>query len=430
MSCPDRLKILLLNIRYFITGGSDRYLFNLQRLLEARGHEVMVFSANFEQNLPSPYSRYFADPPGHRSQAYYNELELSLSGRVRFSLNTIYSRAAKRKIKELIAHTRPDVAFAVAVQNYLSPSVLDGCREMGVPVVHRISDYGIMCGRYTFLRDGQVCELCYDSIYNAIRYACGGHDVSRAKALVRVAGILFWRYAGTYERSVNVFVTPSRFMKARLVEWGYDQDTIVHIPTFVQPIEDTGNTASRGKRYMLYFGRVSSEKGILTLIKAFANLGDASLELLIAGSSPTSYDEYLREYVSSKGVSGVRFLGHLDRDELVPLIRNALFTVVPSTWYENMPNAVLESFAASRPVIASRIGSIPETVEEGVDGFLFEPGDEVDLSRKMQYLLAHPEHAHRMGKAGKIKATKRYAPEQHYEALMRVFSALLKSRYR
>ena len=402
---------------------------NVKKLLESHRHQVSLFSVDWEQNDPSTEKEYFAEPPGDRTKAFYSDLDLSLTKSIKFAVNTVYSLSAKNKVKKLISILKPDIAYAISIQNYLSPSVLDGCREMGLPVAHRISDFGIICSRYTFLRDGEICEKCYDSIFNAIRYSCGGHEISLKKAMVRAIGIYYWRHRKIYERSVNVFITPTQFMKEKLIKWGFEKDKIVHIPTFTDSINSVKSESISKKsneKFVLYFGRISYEKGLMILLKAYERLNRQDLKLILAGSSTTGYLDELKTYVKERKLKGVEFIGHQGREKLNDLISKARMTVLPSIWYENMPNSVIESFSAGTPVIASRLGSLPELIEDGVNGLLFESGNPADLADKMSQLLNNDSLANGIGKAGKKKAEDEYTAETHYSRLLAVFKSLTK----
>ena len=148
------------------------------------------------------------------------------------------------------------------------------------------------------------------------------------------------------------------------------------------------------------------------------------MKLIIAGSSPTGYIITLKSYVKSKKLKGVKFIGHQGREKLNELIGRARMTVLPSIWYENMPNSVIESFSLGTPVIASRLGSLPELIEDGTNGLLFEPGNPVHLAEMMSQLINNDSLADRIGRSGKKKAEDEYSPETHYSHLLTVFKSL------
>lgn len=216
--------------------------------------------------------------------------------------------------------------------------------------------------------------------------------------------------------NVDAFVTPSNFLKQKLVENGYDAKKIHCIPTFTTSKTEVGEPIVG--TYGLYFGRIDEEKGVETAVKAYEKMPDRTLKIM--GNDETDEGKKLKAYVKEHGIKNIEFLGYKSGAELEEVIKGARFTLIPSIWYDNLPNTALESFQYSKPVIASNIGSLPELVEDGVNGYLFESGNAEQLAEKVK-LLDDDRKVKAMGAKSRSKLKDRFAPEKHYQALINLF---------
>jgi glycosyltransferase involved in cell wall biosynthesis len=209
-------------------------------------------------------------------------------------------------------------------------------------------------------------------------------------------------------------------MKAKFIEFDWPEELIEYVPNFIVlsefvPQFNPGN-------YFLYLGRLSSEKGILTLVNAFMKTKFEDVKLLIVGDGPIK--KQLEE--QTRADSRIRFTGYLSGGSLIKITRSALSVIVPSEWYENAPISILESFASGKPVIGSRIGGIPEMIDEGVNGYLFEPGNVDDLREKLELILSlSGKEISKMGQAARRKVEEKYNPGLHYEKLMDIYRRVL-----
>jgi len=221
-------------------------------------------------------------------------------------------------------------------------------------------------------------------------------------------------------------VCPSRFTLEKLKESGFIESKLFHIPTFVK-IHDYIPNYNIGD-YILYFGRFSKEKGVDVLINAFIKLKSKqkfnSLKLILVGYSYEREFNEIRDRIYFEKIKDIKVLGGLKDEELKQVIRNSIFTIVPSIWYDNFPNSVLESYASGKPVIASDIGSFPEVVDNNITGLLFKAGDSDDLADKIEYLLDNRDKIIEMGMNARKKAEIEYAPQRHYDLLMNLFTKL------
>jgi len=414
------MKILLAHKYFFRGGGTATYLFALIEELEKRGHQCVPFTVAYDQTEVNSYSRYFVSPPLGADQSHLKGMKLSpwamlkLLGRATYSFET-YSKALR-----LINDAQPDIAYIHNIYNYMSPSVIPACRKRRIPIVMRLPDYNLMCAELHFLRDGQVCTECLEHGYKrALRYSC--LKGSRAATAARVASMYVHKWLRIYD-NVDLFITPSAFMREMMIKAGYDGERIIHLPSFYAGQASSDAEPAEGD-YILYFGRLAPEKGIDTLIRAMGRI-DGGIRLVIAGADVDGTRARLERLVVELKLDNVQFVGRLGRTALDELIEGCLFTVVPSRWYDNCPMAILESFAHRKAVIGSNIGGIPEQLTDGC-GLLFEPDDVDDLAKQIQLLLDRPDLRSQMGVAAGERAATQYSPQAHCDRLLALFTDLV-----
>ena len=385
------MRILLVNYRYFISGGPEKYMFNIKKLLEENGHEVIPFSIHSSKNVETEYSKYFVEPIGNRDAVYFNEVKKTPKSIWQMVSRSVYSIEVKKAIQKEIKDVKPDIVYIIHFVNKLSPSVITGAKELGIPVVLRLSDYFLLCPRFDFMYQKKVCEECLTKGYKAcIQKNCV--QGSKAASLIRVFSMRVHSLLRVYDK-VDAFITPSVFLKKKLVENGFPENKIICIPTFTDSKSEVG--IPQIGEYGLYFGRVTEEKGVETVIKAYEQMPGKRLKIM--GDDTTEEGIRLKKYVKSKGIRNIEFLGFKCGIELETVIKNARFIIIPSIWYDNLPNTALESFQYSKPVIASNIGSLPELVKDGFNGFLFTPGNAEDLKNKIMTLDSDEKLIRQMG---------------------------------
>ncbi len=413
------MRVLIVNYRYFISGGPEKYMFNIKKILEENGHEVIPFSIHSNKNVETEYSKYFVEPIGSRDATYFDEVKKTPKSILQMLSRSIYSFEVKRAIKKEIKEVKPDIVYIIHFVNKLSPSVIKGAKEMGVPVVLRLSDYFLLCPRFDFLRDKKICEDCLTKGYKScIKHRCV--KGSLFASLVRVFSMKIHSLIKIYDK-VDAFVTPSNFLKEKLVKNGFDVSKINHIPTFTTSVKDT--TENKVGTYGLYFGRVTEEKGVETLVKAYEKL--PKLTLKIMGDDTTEEASKLKEYIKVNKIKNIEFLGFKQGKELEEIIQNSKYVFIPSIWYDNLPNTALEAFQYYKPVIASKIGSLPELVEDGYNGFLFKPGNVEDLLNAINK-LEESNKIIEMGYNSHKKLLKDFSSKKHYNDLMNLFKKILK----
>jgi glycosyltransferase involved in cell wall biosynthesis len=222
-------------------------------------------------------------------------------------------------------------------------------------------------------------------------------------------------------RGVDVFLAPSRFLKNKMEEMGFS-GRIVQLPNFLPVAEGEPGGGSPGEG-ALYFGRLSPEKGLATLLDAAERTG---MSWKIAGEGPMN--DALAAAIRERSLTNVSLLGYKPAEALVPVIRSSMFVVLPSAWYENQPYAVMEAFAREKPVVAARIGGIPELVRDGETGLTFESGNAADLAEKATLLFRSPAQVRDMGRNARRLIETEFSPADHYRRLMGVYASVLQGK--
>jgi len=418
-TAASKLKIIIVNYRYFVSGGPERYMFNVKEILEKNGHIVIPFSIKNKNNFSSEYEQYFLKPVGEADEVYFSEYsKFNIITSVRGFLRMFYSFEAKRKLGRLIKTVKPDLIYVLHYQNKISSSIFDAAKKNKVPVVNRISDFGLICSNALFYRPRQkdICERCLaGSKINAVTNKCV-YD-SYIYSFIKAASLEFQEMLGVTKK-IQSFVVPSKFTLEKLKAYGLPDSKLVHIPSFFNFQPGSEKIEITYESFALYVGRIEGEKGLLTLVKAFEN---TTFNLKIIGFSATGFENELKEYLKDKNCN-IEFLGKKSFDEIQVYLRNCAFTVVPSEWYDNFPNTVLESFAFKKCVIATNTGSLKEIVINNETGLLFRLKDVQDLKSKITYLFNNLDICQSLGENAFKKLQNEYSEGEHYRKLMDLFN--------
>jgi len=375
------MRILLIDKYHRKYAGPQRLYFDTAKLLTDAGNEVAFFAMRHPKNEPTVWSKYFVD------QVEYTEDDaLSLWQKLRMASDIIFNFTAKRRLEKLIRDFHPDVAHMFVTYHQLSPSIIWALKKHSVPMVMTLCDYKLVSPNYNLFVRGKIWE--HHSGLRCLVDRCVKD--SYAKSLVCVIEQWIHSLLGTYGK-VDAYIGLSQFLidTFKRLEFPYPIELLpqplVPLPDMEEPLpEKVGQS-------FLYFGRLSSEKGVGTLVRAFAELEDGE-NLSIVGFGPE--EEMLKALTEELGLKErVKFMGPVYGDALKELLKAARAVIVPSEWYENTPYALLEALASGTPVVASRSGSLPERVHDGYNGFLFEPGDARDLAEKIRALKHVPFQA-------------------------------------
>jgi glycosyltransferase involved in cell wall biosynthesis len=402
------MKILQINKYFYIKGGAETVFFNTMDKLVKNGHTVIPFSLKNKKNRFSPYASYFVDYP-----------ELSESGlwtKLKYIFAFIHNKQAARKLKALLLAEKPEVAHIHLMFNSFSVSILPVLRECKVPVVMSVHDYRLICPAYAFIdRQGNVCERCQAKYhYRCILHRCYKNQWFSSAMLAMDSYYRTWFIRPV--ELIDKFIFVSKFSRHKHIsmEPSFEPKSL-YLYNFT-PFSDKGDCVRSD--YILYFGRISAEKGVSTLMKAMESIPDVKLK--IAGTGP------LLEDLKKRQTSNIEFLGFKSGNELDDYIRKARFVIVPSECYEGNLLSIVESMMLGTPVIGSRIGGIPELIEEGRTGYIFDVKSPESLRKTIRKALALPEPDYTaMSHAVKEFAMKHFSEETHYRKLMEVYDSVI-----
>jgi glycosyltransferase involved in cell wall biosynthesis len=427
------MRIAIVNKFLFVNGGQESVMLDEAQWLSAEGHTVALWGMDHPRNLPDlSYRQYFVetvdfsrvDPqPGAPGAAPPNKWVLAK--------NFIHNAEAARRFKAFLDDFKPEIIHAHGIAHQLTTAILPVATQCGVPVVNTLHDYQIVCPNYTLLipgQKGQKPTLCSDTkcfggrFINAVTHRC----VKGSLAASALSALEMQLFSHRYPEHVARFISPSQFLKQLVVRAGIAPDQCVVVPNAYTPLPVAGlaNTVPLPRAGFLYLGRLSYEKGLHTLLDAFAPLTHTTLTLI--GTGPLQGDLELR--IAREGLHHIRLAGFVSRDDLAPYYQAAQAVVLPSEWYENAPMVILEAFAHRTPVIGSAMGGIPETVQDGVTGLTFAAGDPVELRHCVERLLAEPSLGTTLGRQAYQFLSNHMAPKHHLTQLLAVYHDVLARR--
>lgn len=403
------MRILYCNKYNYPFSGTEVYLFELMELMRGQGHEVALFSMTDPRGEPTPYDRHFVPHIDFKAKAGWWQ-------KARRAGHAIYSTEARRRIRGMIEDFRPDVAHVRNIYHHLSPSILWELKAQGVPVLYHLNDFKLLCPSYNLVAQGEACEACKGGAFrHVVTTKCypglGARMTLAAEAYVH-------RWLGTYRKCVDRFLAPSRFVRDKFVEHGWDGSKFEVLQHF-QEIHNIRKSKSVD-RPLLYFGRLSKEKGVDDLLRSMQKI--PQMRLIVAGDGPQRGE--LQELAVSLGLSNVEFVGHVGSAQRDSLIAESRFTVLPSHAYETLGKTILESYAEGRAVVASDAGSRRELVRPGETGLLYRTGDVNQLAEAIQSLGSSPALAETMGRVGWEKVRQEHTPGGHYQRLLGIYEGL------
>jgi glycosyltransferase involved in cell wall biosynthesis len=390
------MKILMAHNFYLQSGGEDGCFFAEAGLLERYGHTVVRYTR-------------------HNS-------EIEKMSKVKFTRNLIWNNEVYWDLRKLIKKESPEIAHFQNTFAVISPAAYYAARAEGVPVIQTLHNYRLLCPAAIFFRNGEVCEKCARKKIAWPGMIFGCYRGSKAQAFGLTMMTLFHRFLGTWHKMVDFYITPSRFARSKFVECGFPEGRVVDKPHFVD--SDPGFAGTRGD-YVIYVGRLSREKGVLTLMEAWKRLKNVPLK--IVGDGPLM--EEMKSIVNDNRLDSIEFTGQKNRREVFEMIKGAFFLVFPSEWYETFGYCIIEAFACGISVVASRLGVMQELIEDKKTGLFFEAGNDSDLAEKIQWALHNKEEMMKFGKRARRDYEEKYTAKKNYEKLIEIYqSAIDKAR--
>ncbi|RCJ25513.1 glycosyl transferase family 1 [Nostoc minutum NIES-26] len=389
------MRILSIHNNYQIRGGEDESRESEERLLREMGHEVDVYQE-------------------------HNDRVAEL-GALPMALRTVWSTESYNIVKQKLNSSNYDI---VHIQNFfplISPSVYYAAKSVGVPVVQTLRNYRLLCPNGLFFRDGEVCEDCMGKFipYPGVLHGCYRENRPATGAVATMLTV--HRAMRTWIEMVDVYISLTEFARQKFIAGGLPPEKIVVKPNFVNP--DPGVGSGSGG-YALFVGRLSTEKGLDTLLAAWEHL-DGKVPLKIVGDGPLSS----RVMESVKRLPQVEWLGRRPMSEVHHLMGEAMFLIFPSKWYETFGRVAVEAFAKGTPVIAANIGAIAELVDSGRTGLHFSPGNSEELAAKVEWALANPTILAQMRHQARIEFEDKYTSKENYRRIMEIYKRASTCRF-
>lgn len=407
------MKILQINNFHYLRGGSDKMYLETSQLLEENGHEVISFSSKHPENLASDYEPFFVEPVDFYKKS-------SLVKKVKNGLRFIYNVEAEEKLEALILKERPDLAHLHIFQSRLSSAVLKVLKKNKIPVVMSVHEYKLLCPVYTLVdKNSKVCERCKGGKFiNCTVQKCNKGNLifsflSSAEAYYRN---LFF----PFEQYIDKFIMVSNFVYNKHIEfYPRMKKQAVVLYNFVRSNDQLFSTHKSG---YLYFGRLSKEKGIMTILQAFKDF--PQYLLTIAGEGEMHED--IIEYIKVNELKNVVLTGFVKGNALQEIVANSKFVIVSSEWYEPFGLTIIESFLSGTPVIGADIGAIPELIMHGLNGFIYKHGNAESLKEEINKaeILTKEEYI-KMSDKGRVFASTHFNKNDYYYKLINIYKEVI-----
>ena len=386
------MKILLINKFHYLKGGSEKYYFTVAKALEELGHSVIYLAMKSDDNYKDGENEYFIS-------------NSSMHGSIKEKLNMIfhiaYSKEAYKKAKKLCEIEKPDLVILNLIHKQITCSVIDAIKSYNkdLPIFWVMHDLICVCPAYTMLDgNGNICEKClHGDFYNCRKNRCS-HG-SKLMSLLSTYEAKQIKKHGWYDM-VDLYICPSEFYRKKLVESGFTKSKIVCHRNPL-PIDTKYELNDKSDGYLLYFGRLSKEKGIKTLINAMIG---KNYELKVLGKGPL--EEELKKFIVEKEIKNVELCGFKSGVELADYVRKSRCVVLPSEWYENGPYSAMEAMALGKPLIVSNLGGLPELVENGSNGFVYK--DVNELSTKIDEIMKLSEEDYKKMCSESLEKARQY----------------------
>lgn len=376
-----------------------------------RGGEDVVFKS--ETDLLRQYGHSVTELTDHNARI----TELS---RISLAGQTIWSKSTQNRLMKVLNDVQPEVVHFHNTFPLISPSAYDPCFRMRIPVVQTLHNFRLICPAAIHFRGGRLCDDCLGKTppWPGVIHAC--YHNSRPQTAVIAAMLTIHRWRKTWNEKITTYIALSNFSKKLFVQGGIPKERIVVKPNFIIP--DPGYTENR-ERFVLYVGRLSAEKGLRTLLKAWTQLKKVPLKIVGDGPEMKTIQEFTKELE----INNIEFLGEIPHVQVMALMKRASFLVFPSETFESFGMTIAEAFACGTPVIASKLGSIEEIVEDGRNGLHFNPGDFQDLKSKISWAWNHSDEMLDMRRDARKTYEEYYSAEVNYKSLMSIYNNAISS---
>ncbi len=408
------LKVLQINKYHYLKGGSDRMYLETSELLSEHGHQVCHFSTCNAKNLPSPTSFFFVNAPDFANSSFLQKIGQAFS--------YLYSSKSAKQLSQLIREEKPDIAHLHIFFGELSLSVLTTLKKHRIPIVMTLHDFKLLCPIHSLYdQKGEICEQCSTGKYHhALIKKCNKNQISLSAMSALESYFRDWLIP--YESYINHFIAVSEFTKSKHLQFR------LKLANKISTIHNFATSHDLPKRvnkanYIIYFGRLSREKGLTQLINTMSLFPNSSLH--IVGEGPE--ESTLKTLVAQLKIENVVFLGYQNGEDLNQLIQKARFSIFPSESYESFGLGIIESFFLGTPPLASAIGGMKELIENNVNGFLFEPSNPLELQNSISEALSISESDYNNMIIEGKKSSMNYSKINHYKQLISLYHRVIGS---
>ncbi len=382
------MKILLAHNYYQQPGGEDTAFRAERDMLKEYGHTVIEYTDHNDRiKIMSPMA---------------------------VARDTIWSTYSYNRILQIVKKEKPDIAHFQNTFPLISPSAYYACYRAGLPVVQILQNYRFMCPAATLYRNNQICKICIKKIlpWPSLIYSC--YHSSLIHTVVLAAMLTIHRWLRTWQKQVNAYIALTQFGRKLFIESGLPEERIFIKPNFIYPEPQARETNGS---YVLFVGRLSKEKGISTMLRAWKLLKDIPLK--IAGDGPLMNE--VKNIVNNNKMKNIEILGFQTKEQIISLIKGSKFLVFPSEWYEGLPLTIIEAFACGVPIIASRLGAMEEIIHNGYTGLHFIPGNYENLAEKIEWSWVHKEKMEEMGENARKEFEEKYTSVQNFKILNKIY---------
>jgi len=405
------MKILLVNKFFYPKGGTEIIMFEQERLLRNKGHQVAYFSMKDKRNQPSEYDKYFV------SNVDLNKPIFSWFG-IKTIFRMIYSFEAKRNFKMILKNFQPDLIHYHNIYHQISPSILKIGKKTGVPGVMTLHDYKLICPNYLLYNHfkQEVCEKCKKrKFYQPIIQKCFKN--SRMAGAVIGFETAFHKFLKIYEKNIDLFIAPSEFTRKKFIEWGWDENKIKKLEHFID--KDRFAPKYEYKNYIIAYGRLELAKGYGELIETMRTLPDIKLKIIGSGTDEDKIKKM------AKNMKNIEFIPHLGWSALIEEVHGARLVLNLSKYYETFGLTVLEAMALGKVVVCYGRGAIEELVLDEQTGIQIKQGDLDELRKKIKELFYNEKKLKEMGRAARLTVEQNFGSKNYYLKLMDIYNSLL-----
>tara|TARA_Y100001958_G_C21192299_1_gene520239 strand:+ start:68 stop:1291 length:1224 start_codon:yes stop_codon:yes gene_type:complete len=405
------MKFLIIHNRYYHVSGPETYLINLKKEIKNYGHHADVFSLNYSKNIKSNLSHYYPEPIGDNNQYSFKNQNLSFFEKLKVISSLFFRCDVYFKLNKLLSDNNYDGAIVLQFWGKLSPSIFQVLSNKNIPIVLRISDFGLICGTNTLLKNNKHSEECIDKKFACIKNKCV--DNSYFKSLINKLAQIFFQKK--YSENID-FIFPCKNTQFLFQKSGFKNNSYV-IPTFYSKEYIYKKSFSLNK--IIYIGRVDQDKGLDEIISLFPYSKEIIFE--IWGRGNNDYIKKLNEIIYNRKIKNIHFKGEIIHSKVHTLFQDSIFSIIPSKWHDNLPNSLIESLSNGVPVIAPNHGCFPEFISHKKNGLLYDNYDDLkNILKEIPYLKDYEKKKFSLNSTMIAKNT--FSSKKHIKSLLKIFS--------